>query len=519
MKIERTANARRNIIYGMILRIYQIVLPFFMRSLIVYTLGVQYLGLNSLFTSVLQVLNLAELGVGSALVFSMYKPIVEDDTEKIRALVNLHRTYYRMIGLVVLVAGLAVTPFIPKLIKGTVPPGINLYALYLISLASTVLTYWAFAYRSSVLQAHQRLDVITRVTIITDTVRYALQIVMLLCFRNYYCYMSAVLVTQLMTNIITAAASKRLYPKYSPAGKLSKAEVREINGRFRDLFTAKFGSTVVNSADTIVISSFLGLTALAVYQNYYYIMTAVISFIGILLNSCTAGIGNSLVVESREKNYRDFRKIAFLVVWISGVCVCCFLTVYQPVMDLWMGPENMLGFGCVILLCLYFYLYTTNNFMCIYKDAAGMWHEDRFRPLVAALTNLTLNLILVRYIGIFAIILSTVISYTLVTMPWLIRNLFSIVFRTDKKDFVRQFLKGTLCVCIAAGVCYLICRFLPPTGIVTIILRIVISVTVSNLLFILLLRKDALFGEAMDLVDRLTGFRFTKIISLIKIGG
>lgn len=187
-KIERTKNATRNIIFGIILKVYQILVPFLMRTAMIYLMGVQYLGLNSLFTSVLQVLNLAELGVGSAMIYSMYKPIAEDNNTVICALMNLYRTYYRIIGAIIAAVGLLLTPFIPKLISGDVPQGINIYVLYLLNLGATVLSYWLFAYKNSILQAHQRVDVVSKVTLVTSTVQYALQLLVLWVFKNYYLY-------------------------------------------------------------------------------------------------------------------------------------------------------------------------------------------------------------------------------------------------------------------------------------------------------------------------------------------
>ncbi|MBR3231697.1 MAG: polysaccharide biosynthesis protein, partial [Lachnospiraceae bacterium] len=163
MKVERTKNAARNIRAGFILKLYQVLVPFVMRTVLLYTLGVEYLGLGSLFASVIRVLNLAELGVGSAMVYSMYRPIAEDDTEKICALMRLYRIYYRVIGLVVLALGLILLPFVPRLIKGSVPPGVSVYVLYLLNLGATVLSYWLFAYRNCLLDAHQRGDVGSRI--------------------------------------------------------------------------------------------------------------------------------------------------------------------------------------------------------------------------------------------------------------------------------------------------------------------------------------------------------------------
>ncbi|MGN0556751.1 MAG: lipopolysaccharide biosynthesis protein, partial [Acutalibacteraceae bacterium] len=196
MKTERTKNASRNMLFGVALKLYQIIMPFAIRSVILYYLGVEYLGLNSLFTSVLQVLNMAELGVGSAMVFSMYKPIAQDDNATICALMKLYKWYYRVIGAVILVAGVAITPFIPKLIKGDVPPDMNVYVLYLMNLAATVLTYWLFAYRNSVLQAHQRGDVASKVGIATETLKYIFQLGVLCFFKNYYYFVLVLLLTQ-----------------------------------------------------------------------------------------------------------------------------------------------------------------------------------------------------------------------------------------------------------------------------------------------------------------------------------
>ena len=133
-----------------------------MRTAMLYLMGGQYLGLNSLFTSILQVLNLAELGVGSAMIYSMYKPIAEDNNAEICALMQLYRTYYRIIGFIIAVVGFILTPFIQKLISRGVPQEINISVLYLLNLGATVLSYWLYAYKNSILQVHQRVDIVSK---------------------------------------------------------------------------------------------------------------------------------------------------------------------------------------------------------------------------------------------------------------------------------------------------------------------------------------------------------------------
>ena len=218
--MNRKKNATRNIIFGTCLKLYQIVVPFLMRTIMIYFMGVQYLGLNSLFTSVLQVLNLAELGVGSAMVYSMYKPVAEHDNNTICALMGLYRKYYRIIGMVVLAAGCVIIPFVPHLIKSDVPEGINIYVLYVMNLLATVFTYWLYAYKNSILQAYQRNDIVSKVTIITDTIKYILQIFTIVFLKNYYMYVLVLILLQIASNIITAAVVTRMYPEYGCKGSL-----------------------------------------------------------------------------------------------------------------------------------------------------------------------------------------------------------------------------------------------------------------------------------------------------------
>lgn len=511
MKIERTKNAVRNILFGGILKGYQILMPFLMRTAMIYFLGVQYLGLSSLFTSVLQVLNLAELGVGNAMVYSMYKPIAEDNEKEICALMGLYRAYYGVIGFVIAVIGILLMPFLPKLIKSDVPADMNIYVLYLLNLAATVCSYWLFAYKNCLLNAHQRVDVISKVNLLTNTVRYAAQFFVLCFLHNYYMYFIAGILTQIMTNLVTAAAVTKFYPNYKPDGKLNQEKVNQINHRIRDLFTSKIGTIVINSVDTIVISAFLGLTVLAVYENYYFILNSIIGFVTIIFNACTAGIGNSVIVETKEKNYADLKKFTFIIAWISGFCTCCLLCLYQPFMKIWVGEELMLSFYAVICFCVYYFVFEINQLLNTYKDAAGLWHEDRFRPLITAMANLGMNLIMVQFWGIYGIMLSTVLATLFVGMPWLLHNLFTCLFdRGQQKNYVRrlvQYASVSAVACAATlGICSLIC--LGDWSVLAV--RLLICMIVPNLLFFISYRGFPEFCQSMQLIHKIIPKKSTK---------
>ncbi|MBQ3796786.1 MAG: polysaccharide biosynthesis protein [Butyrivibrio sp.] len=505
MKIERTKNASRNVVFGTIRKAYQLIVPFFMRTVIVYLLGPGYAGLNNLFTSVLQVLNLAELGVGSAMTFSMYKPIAEDDKDKICALMKLYRLYYRVIGIVVGIIGLSLLPFIPSLIKSDLPENVNVYVLYLMNLAATVLTYWLFSYRNCILTAHQRIDVPHRIALVTDTIKYIVQVFVLFAFHDYYLYVLAILFTQVINNCTTAFMSAKLYPQYSPKGNLAKDEVRFINGRIRDLFTSKLGGVILNSSDSIVVSAFLGLNMLTIYQNYYFIVSAIMGFVTIIFTSISAGIANSLVTETLDKNFNDMKKLCFMISWISGFCCACFLAIMQPFMEIWMGKELMQDIMFVVFFCMYFYILEIMTVINVYKDSAGLWHEDRFRPLASAFANLLMNVIMVQFWGLYGVILSTVLAVILVSMPWLLNNLFSLLFtREQLKVFLKKNAKYLCIVVVVLAFNTFICSFVNLGLWGTVIIRLAICIIVPNVLFYLIYRRTDEFKQSVILVDKMT---------------
>ncbi len=505
MKLDRSKNTARNMAFGVVAKIYNLLLPFVMRTLLIYTLGIAYTGLNSLFTSILSVLSLAELGVGSAMTFSMYKPIAEDDTATICALMQLYKIYYRVIGLVILVVGAAITPAMPFFIKRDVPADINIYILYAINLLITVLSYWLFAYKNCILYAHQRNDIGDKIGLAVNTVKYGLQAVVLIAFKNYYAYIIVALMLGVVSNVVTAAVCDRLYPQYKAKGKLPKEQVQIINRRVRDLFTLKIGSIVIESSDTIVISTFLGLTALARYQNYFFIFSSVFGFVSLITSSALAGIGNSLVTESGEKNFNDLKKFTFILSWMSCFSVCCLACMYQPFIELWVKKENLLPYGMVILFCVYFFIKQMNSLLNLYKDAAGIWHEDRFRPLVTSAVNVIMNVIMVQFWGLYGIILSTVLSVLTVSLPWLFHNLFTTVFRSGRRElFLKISAYGTVSA-VSCAICIGISRFVSfDSLILTLALRLVICTVISNVNFLGIFFRSGEFKSTVATVNSVT---------------
>lgn len=489
MIIDRKRNAIRGTISGFILKIYQLIIPFVIRTIFIYTLGIEYLGLNGLFVSILQVLNLAELGISSALVFSMYKPIVDNDKEKICGLMRLYREYYRIIGLVVLVIGTALIPFLPNLINGEVPNDINLYVIYLMNLSATVLSYGLFAYRNCLFNAYQRNDIVSLITIAVSTVKYGLQIVVLIFLKNYYAYLAIEIVYQIALNIVIALYSKKYFPELAPTGRVSKEDKLAINKKVRDLFTAKLGNVITTSVDTIVISAFLGLKVLAIYQNYYYVLNAVISLYIIFFEACKAGIGNSLIVKSEDENCSLLYNMNYIVFLTLCICCCCMLNSYDPFMLIWIKDKTLiLDSSLVFMFVLYLIAYIVPRTLIVFKDAGGIWKEDRLRPLITAMTNLTVNLLLVQRIGLYGILASTIFSYLVVSFPWVMINVNKCMFSIHISKYLKKNLAYlgiiALCCLLTVHVCNIVrIDFLPLLLVVRFMISAIVSLIVFELVF------------------------------------
>ena len=497
MKIERTKNAAKNVLFGSILKMFNMMVPFIMRTVMLHYLGVKYLGLNGLFGSILSFLNLAELGVGSAMVFSMYKPIAEDDTESICALLQLYRTLYRIIGLFIAVVGLALTPFLRHLIHDEIPPDMNLYILYFISLGNTVLTYWLFAYKRSLLDAHQRTDVSSKVCLCIHFVEYTLKFLTLIIFSNYYIYLIVQVIAQISINIVTAMRVTKMFPSYYPHGHLPREKMMDIVRRVRDLFTSRFSSVVFTYADTLVISAFMGLAVLAIYQNYYFVITSLRTFLEVIIGACIAGIGNSLVTESEEKNYKDLFRFTMLFCWLMCVSSAMLLCMYQPFMMLWMGEENMLPFNYVVCFSIYYYTMGVNKLVNMFKDAAGIWRKDRWRPLTAALVNLGLNLATVRWLGLYGVLLSSVVSIVVIQIPWLFHNLFQEVFpRKYLWQYVRYFCSFVVVALISCCASWFACSAFHIGTWPSLFVNACISFIIPNLLFFAVFGRNKMLWES-----------------------
>ena len=504
MPKSRIKNTKRNIVTGLIQQVINIVLPFIVRTMVLYILGEQYQGLNGLFNSILSVLNLSELGFSSAVIYILYKPIAEGNNDLICAIMAYLKKVYRLIGIVVLFIGLAIMPFLHLLINGSSPEDVNIYILYAIYLSNSAISYFLFAYKNALITAMQRSDIINIITIVIKTTMQLLQIAVLLAFQSYYGFIILIPIFTVVNNLLTEYVSRRTFPGFTPKGDISANVKNELTRQVKGIFIGKIGDTARNGADNIFLSALIGLTAVAIYNNYYYIYSAVYAVSLVIANSMGASIGNSIATESKEKNYNDLCKFTFIFSWFSGWCTVCMLCLYQDFMFIWMRGDTslMLPDFDMVLFCIYFYAITMNNIRNQYVEGNGLLWKLRVVNVLEALSNIFLNLILGMFFGISGIIIATLI--TIIFFNFILRTniLFKHYFEISPSGFYLQNAVNILITALISFLTYFICIQINIEGVGAFIIIIIICLIIPNFAYFLIYQKNTYFKQSADLIKR-----------------
>jgi len=415
-----------------------------------------------LFLNVISVLSLAELGIGAAICYSMYKPVAEGDINKLKSLNALYRKIYAWIALVILVIGVAIMPFLPLIISGgTTGVPVNVYAVYSVFLFSTLISYFV-AHRHSLLLVHQRSDIQSKIGIVQLLLFSGLQIAVLILARNYYFYLIFMPVTALFQCLVILFATKKLYPQISgKAEKVDKETKKTITKNVVALSLHSLGGVVVFSTTNIMISAFLGLAVLGEASNYLLIVTMIISIITLLVGATRGSVGNMVASENREKNYEMYKTINFGISIIVGICSICMLCLFQPFITFWLGGDWLLPFVVMLSLVLRFYISNMRSVTLVYRDCAGLMWNDRWKPLVEIVVNIALSLLFIHLFGLVGIFLGTIASSLLVPFwvePYVVyKNYFK---KSVWTYFTRFALFTVVTVATGFGV-YLLCELLP----------------------------------------------------------
>ena len=485
--------AKRNMIAGTINKFVVMLCPFITRTIVQRVIGAQYLGLDSLFSSILTVLSLSEMGISSAIVYCMYKPVAEGDTKAVNAILNFYRKVYRIIGIVVLFLGLCIIPFLPRLITGSVPEGINITLLYLIYLFNTVISYFLFAYLLPLVTANQRDDLNSNRNTLVTLFFTVLRVAVLFLTKSYIYYIALIPLLTITNNIWIAYTVKKAFPELSKcAGNVPSSQIAELKKQVAGTFISKLCGVTRNSLDSIFVSAFLGLSLTAIYNNYYYILSAVITMLSVVSASLIGGIGNHVATRSKDENFNELKRVDFLYLSLAGWCSTCLICLYQPFMRIWMGEQMMLPNVAVVLFVVYFYLLKLGDMRSMYADTSGLFWVSKWRALGESVCNFVLNYSLGKMCGIYGIITATIISLFFCNYIWSVQITFKHYFKRSAGEFYLYQLKYSL---VNLGICIvtlLICKgvsFLFSGKVIVLCIRAVVCVVIPLLLYYTFYRK------------------------------
>jgi len=505
MKLEVAKNAKRSIVIGLFNKLIMMIMPFVIRSIINLTLGSQYLGLSSLFSSIIQVLSLTELGFSSAMVYHMYKPIADNDQKQINALLNLYKSAYRIIGIAILALGGIIMAFLPFLVKGSYPEGINIYFLFAIYVINTSISYFLYGYKQSLLVAYQREDINSIINLVVQTAMHICQIALLLVTHNYYLYILCMPLFTVLNNLWMGLMTKKLFPNAIAKGKLDKHTLSGIKQLVAGTFIQRACGVTRNSLDSICVSAFLGLTLTGIYNNYYVIFNGVTTLLGIIGTSLSGGIGNHVAVKTVDENFEELRKIDFLYMNISGISTVCLMCLYQQFMKLWMGDTMLLPFGAVVLMCIYFYVLKMGDMKYLYNTANGLWWKLRWRAIIETILNVVLNILLGKLWGVYGIIAATIISLITINFIWGTTILFKEYFKLDRlfQYYKYQIVYLIVTVVICAITYYISNVLITVEGLMLgFIVKAIVSLTLSVFFYWIIYFKTDIFRQAIKMIKK-----------------
>ena len=484
--------------------VLNILLSFVCRIVFVHQLNAEYLGINGLFSNILSMLSLAELGIGTAMIYALYKPVAENDHKKIASYMRVYETSYRVIGAVIAISGLTLTPFLNLLVKS--PPDIpeSLTTLYLIYLFSTVSSYF-YSYRSSILIAHQENYIVLAISYGVVIVQNLAQILALILWKDYMMYLILQVIFVLLTNVLISTVAKKRYPYITDknAEKLSKAERKSLLRNVKALTVTKLSGILVNNTDNIVITYFNGLITTGVVSNYSLITNTITSLANQIFTSLSASLGNLNAVSEDEHKYEVFKALNLANFWLYGWAAIGMVCLSNDVVELFFGEPYVMELWVPIILAINFYMLGMQCVVGLYKSTMGLFRYGQYVLLFTAVLNLIGDILLGQLWGVFGIFLATAIARALT-------NTWYEPFVVFKHGFHRKFTPYIVRYLLYAGllvgmgtVCWILCKLISFPLIFRIIVKCLICIILPNVAFLLIFRNQPEFQYLRGTVSSL----------------
>lgn len=503
----RKENTIKNMGSSMFLKILDPILSFVERTVFIAILSKEYLGINSLFSGVLTVLNLSELGISAAIVFAMYKPVAENDIEKIKSLMHLYRRAFRIIGAVFLTAGLIITPVIPYLANGTTNL-VNLRIIFLLNILSTTTSYWFFAYRTAILSATQKEYKLAGIRAVMQLGTILIKMSVLLIFRRiptaaFYAYTAVGIVLNVIKNLILCRKVNRMYPylKDKNVRPLSKEEKAPIFKNIVGTATNKICWKLNDGIDSTVISALVNVSTTGVFANYIVIKNIITKLLNTVFGSVHASLGNFCAVESTEKKEKFFYTLQFTYFWLYGFSSICLWILFTPFIGgVWLRDSSWLLSGWdEFLLCFNFLIEGLAGAVVKYRDVHGMYYETRYRYILSTVLNVGLSIVLVgpAKMGVTGALLGTTASLLAVILfdPTMV---YKAVFHKNPGSFYVLYFKDLFIICATAALVWLICRPFSALTFGNFAVKLAVCLIIPNGIWFLMFRNAKEFVYLRD---------------------
>ena len=494
---SRTKNSIRNSSFSIITQILTVIMDFIVKTIFIAVLGSEYLGVNGLFSNIITLLSLADLGIGVAIPYSLYKPLATGNKKKIQGLMNYYRKIYNVIGTVVLVVGLSLTPFLNFIIKD-MPDIEGLSLIYALFVTHSALSYF-FVYKKFLIDSDQKGYIISKITFICSLGLNVTRVTLLLITKNYILYLFCSIVFVLIQNFWYSYKANQLYPYIKEKNKevISSDDKKEISTNVKALLIYKIGNVITSGTDNIVISKYIGLIAVGIYSNYILIVNSLNNILQQLFNAITSSIGN-LVVTNNERSKAIYEKLNFFNFYIYSLCSICLFILINPFMNIWLGQDYVLSFYVSLCLAINFYIAGMQSVTNSFRSAYGLFYKAKFRPIIMVIINLVVSIILVQFLGIPGVLIGT-ISSRLLTTAWLDPY---VIYKYGFKDNVSQYYKKYmyyLIIVIASGaVLYGITSLFIGKTILGWLLAAIVVFIVYNLIIFALFRKTEEFRYFLE---------------------
>lgn len=496
----RTKKSVINMATALISQFIIILLGFISRRVMIDSIGVEYLGINGLMNNILTILSLAESGIGTAMVYALYKPLADNDIPKIRALMNFYKNSYRVLAVFTALLGLSILPFLDFFMKGNTVE--NSRIIYLMFLFSSVCSY-LYSYKISMNNADQNKYLSTIFNTVTQILVLIVKVLILYVTKNYILFLSIDIGSTLIKNIIFSRMMDRRYPylKDKSKVKLDDESRKVIYTNIKALFFGKIGYILSTCSDNLVISSMISVRTVGLYSNYTTITSSVTGFVGTFLSSIGASIGNLMAKESKDKVYEIFKITTFINFWLYGFSAICLFCLSEPFIALWLGEEYIMGKEILFLIVFNFLIGGLMAPIDSIKSAAGLYKPDRFVPIMAAIVNLVLSVLLVKPLGLAGVFIGTLVS-TILFSFWIKPVLvYKYIFKRSVFEYFIDILLKLISISISTGICFGIGESLfREYTILSFIGRLGVCIIIPNILIIIFSFKTKEFKYILNIV-------------------